>query len=83
MQMSATGSGIKMRSILMIAFLAFLVFSSSSALVLADEDEGDESEQEGQDEDSENENRMPGFEAALAFACSLVAARLLGKTGCP
>jgi hypothetical protein len=74
-----------MRNILKIAFLAILVFSSSSALVLADEDEGDESEQEGQDgdgenEDSENENRMPGFEAALAFACSLVAARLLGKT---
>ena len=74
-----------MRNILTIAFLAILVFSSSSTLVLADEDESDESEQEGQDEDgvnedSENENRMPGFEAALAFACSLVAARLLGKT---
>ena len=81
--MLASRKWFKMRNILMIAFLAFLVFSSSSALVLADEDEGDESEQEGQDEtdeDSENENRMPGFEAALAFACSLVAARLLGKT---
>ena len=74
-----------MRNILTIAFSAILVFSFSSTLVFADEDESDESEQEGQDEDgvnedSENEDRMPGFEGALAFACSLVAARLLGKT---
>jgi hypothetical protein len=70
-----------MRNILTIAFLAFLVVFASSALVQADEDEGDDKEQEGQNEGNEKENRMPGFEAALAFACSLGAARLLHKTG--
>ena len=70
-----------MKDILTIAFLAFLVVSASSALVLADEDEGDDNEQEGQNEGNEKENRMPGFEAALAFAGSLGAARLLRKAG--
>ncbi len=62
------------------AFLALLVFSASSALVLADEDEGDDNERKEQKEGNEQENRMPGFEAVLAFACSLGAARLLRKS---
>jgi len=70
-----------MRNILTIAFLTLLVVSASSALALADEDERDDKEQERQNEDNEKENRMPGFEAALAFACSLGAARLLRKAG--
>ncbi len=69
-----------MRKILAITFLAFLVFSASSALVLADEDEGDDNEGEEQTEGNEQENRTPGFEVALAFACSLGAARLLSKS---
>jgi hypothetical protein len=54
-----------------------MMLTASSALVLADEDE--DGENEGQNEDEENENQVPGFEAVLAFACSLAAARLLGK----
>jgi hypothetical protein len=66
-----------MKNLLVIAFLALMMLTASSALVLADEDE--DGENEGQNEDEENENQVPGFEAVLAFACSLAAARLLGK----
>jgi|WetSurMetagenome_2_1015567.scaffolds.fasta_scaffold889662_2 hypothetical protein len=72
---------VHMRSVLAIEFLVFLVFSASSSLVLADEDEGDDNEKKGQNEGNEQENRMPGFEASLALACSLGAARLLHKVG--
>lgn len=66
-----------MKNLLTIGFLALLMLTASSTLVLADEEENGESE--GQDEGGENENQMPGFEAGLAFACSLAAARLLRK----
>ncbi len=69
-----------MKSILAIAILAFLVLSASPTLVLADESEGDDNEKEEQNEGNEQENSMPGFEVALAFACSLGAARLLRKS---
>jgi hypothetical protein len=66
-----------MKNLIVIAFLAFLMLTTSSVLVLADDDENKESE--GQNENEESENKMPGFEVALAFACSLTAARLLRK----
>ncbi len=64
-----------MRKVIAIAFLAFVMFTASSILAFADDEADDEKEQEGQNE--ENENRIPGFEAALAIACSLGASRLL------
>jgi hypothetical protein len=70
-----------MRKVMVMALLAFLLFTASPLIVFADEDEGDDNEKEGQNEGNEKENRMPGFEAALAFACSLGAARLLCKAG--
>ncbi len=63
------------------AILVFLVFAASSMLALADENEGEDNEREEQNEGNERENRTPGFEVALALACSLGAARLLHKSG--
>ncbi len=68
-----------MRKLLTMAFLALLMLTASSVLVLADDDENEEAESEGQNENEKTENQAPGFEAVLAFACSLVAARFLGK----
>jgi hypothetical protein len=73
-------NAVSMKNILEIAILAFLVLSASSSFAFADEDEGDDNEGEEQTDGNEQENRMPGFEVALAFACSLGAARLLRKS---
>ncbi len=62
-----------MRKAIAVAFLAFLVFTAVSHFAFADDDEAkDDNEREG----NENENRMPGFEVALAIACSFVATKL-------
>jgi Ca2+/Na+ antiporter len=68
-----------MKKILAVAFLALMMLAASSSLVLADEEEDDEENEGGQEETGEQENQVPGFEAAFAFACSLVAAKLLTK----
>jgi len=68
-----------MKNLLAIAFLALLMLTVSSSLVLAEEDEDEETESEGQEEGSEQKNQVPGFEAAFALACSFAAAKMLGK----
>jgi hypothetical protein len=71
-----------MRKGIAIAFLALLFLVTSSLIAFADEDEGNDDENEGENEGNENENgnNLPGFEVALAIACSFGMARIMWRS---
>jgi hypothetical protein len=70
---------VQMKRFMAIALLALLMLPISSMTVYADEGESNGDEKEDGNEADEKENQLPGFEAVIAIACFLGAARSLGK----